>query len=348
MNGKIMRCGYLWTGLALGGMLGAATVEKVGGGGTNPPGGPVNETSIDKPMGIAFDKAGNYYLPEWQRNRIIKVDTRGITSIFAGTGAKGFSGDGGPALQASFGLPHDTVIANEVLYFADTANAAVRAIDLKTGIISSVAGTGVKGYSGDGGPAKEAQFTFVVGVSLSPDNKRLYVADMMGGRVRVVNLVTGIVTPVAGNGKVGVPTEGAPAVGNPLNHPRGVREDAQGNIYILEQDGNALRVIKKDGRLYTILGPGIEPALVQPKELVIDKKGDLIMVDGHNHTIRKYSPATGKTTSILGTGEPGDRLVPGDPLQTQLKQPHFLYIEPTTGDIFVTDTFNDRILRLKP
>lgn len=339
-----MHLRIVWAGILTSGLLAAATIEKVAGG-DKPPGGPASETSIDKPMGVVFDTDGNWYIPEWRRNRIIKVDTRGITSVFAGTGEKSYGGDGGPAIKASFGLPHDTVIGNGVLYFADTQNAAARAIDLKTGIITTVAGTGVKGYSGDGGPATEAKFTFVVGLSLSPDNRRLYIADMNGGRVRMVTLATGIVTAVVGNGTAGVPEEGAIALGSPLNHPRGVREDDKGNIYVLEQDGNALRVINKEGRIHTILGPGIEPALKAPKEMVIDRKGDLIFTDALNHMIRKYSPATGKTIDLVGTGEAGGRLVPDDPLQTQLSQPHFLFLDPRSGDLYIADTFNDRILR---
>jgi len=298
-------------------------------------------------MGVVFDQDGNWYIAEWHRNQIIKVDKRGITSVFAGTGASTYAGDGGPAIKASFGLPHDTVIGNGMLYFSDVTNAAVRAIDLKTGIIATVAGTGEKGYSGDGGPAKEAKFTFPVGVSLSPDNRRLYIADMNGGRVRMVTVATGIVTHIAGNGTEHVPEEGAIALGSSLVQPRGVREDSKGNIYILEQGGNALRVINKEGRIHTILGPGIEPALLQPKEGVLDKKGDLIFIDSQHGMIRKYSPATGKTSVVVGTGENGNRLVPNDPLQTQLNQPHFLFLDPASGDLYIADCFNDRILRLR-
>jgi DNA-binding beta-propeller fold protein YncE len=343
-----VRLRNLWAGIFFCALLGAATIEKVGGG-DQPPGGPVNVTSIDKPMGIVLDQDGNWYIPEWHRNRIIKVDTRGITSVFAGTGDPGYSGDGGPAIKASFGLPHDTVIGNGVLYFSDTQNAVARAIDLKSGIITTVAGTGEKGYSGDGGPAKQAKFTFLVGISLSPDNQRLYIADMNGGRVRMVTLATGIVTPVAGNGTRGVPADGVVALGCPLVLPRGVREDAQGNIYIFEQGGNAMRFInKKDGRIHTILGPGIQPSLDQPKEGIFDRKGDLIFIDSNHGMIRKYSPSTGVTTTLAGTGENGNRLVPNDPLQTQLNQPHFIYLDPASGDLYIADTFNDRILRLRP
>jgi sugar lactone lactonase YvrE len=328
-------------------LLGAATIEKVAGGGDQPPGGPVATTSIDKPMGVVFDKDGNCYIAEWHRNRIIKVDTQGITSIFAGTGDPGYAGDGGPATKASFGLPHDTVIGDGVLYFSDTQNAAARAIDLKTGIITTVAGTGVKGYSGDGGPAKQAKFSFLVGLSLSSDNRRLYIADMNGGRVRMVTLATGIVTPIAGNGTRGIPEESAIAVDSPLVQPRGAREDSEGNIYILEQGGNALRIINQEGRIHTILGPGIEPALNQPKEALVDRKGDLIFIDSNHGMIRKYSPKTGKNSVLVGTGDNGNRLVSNDPLQTQLNQPHFLYQDPASGDLYIADTFNDRILRLR-
>src|SRR5437867_3947580 len=104
-----VRLGKLWVGIAFCGLLGAATIERVAGG-EQPPGGPANVTSIDKPMGVVFDQNGNWYIAEWHRNRIIKVDKRGITSIFAGNGDSVYAGDGGTAIKASFGLPHDTVI----------------------------------------------------------------------------------------------------------------------------------------------------------------------------------------------------------------------------------------------
>jgi DNA-binding beta-propeller fold protein YncE len=163
----------------------------------------------------------------------------------------------------------------------------------------------------------------------------------------MVTVATGIVTPISGNGTRGVPAEGGIALGSPLVEPRGAREDSQGNVYIFEMAGKAVRVINKEGRIHTILGPGIEPALDQPKEGLFDRNGDLIFLDSNHGMIRKYSPATGKTTVLVGTGENGNRLVPNDPLQTQLNQPHFIYLDPASGDLYIADTFNDRILRLR-
>ncbi len=223
----------------------------------------------------------------------------------------------------------------------------MRAIDLKTNIIGTAAGTGVKGYSGDGGPAKEAKFIFPVGLSLSPDNRRLYIADMNGGRVRMVTLASGIVTPIAGNGTRSVPAEGAIALTSPLMQPRCAREDADGNIYILEQGGEAIRIINKQGRIHTPLGPGMEPALDELKEGIFDRNGDLLFIDANHGTLRKYSPATGKFSVVVGTGKNGNRLVPNDPLQTQLNRAHFLYQDPASGDLYIADCFNDRILRLR-
>jgi sugar lactone lactonase YvrE len=337
----------LWVTILLCDLMAAATIEKVAGGGKAGYGEPANEIAINQPFGLAFDKAGNCYFTESRSEKLVKVDTRGIGSIFAGTGQKGYGGDGGPAIQALIGFPHTISIGRDAqLYLADTANNRVRKIDLKTGIITTVAGTGEKGYSGDGGPATEAVFSGILAASLSPSGERLYIPDGDNKRLRMVNLKTGIVTTIAGNGKEGVPQDGAKAVDSPLLNPRAAAEDSKGNVYIVERKGNAFRVIDKQGRIRTILGPSMKPELKEPKDVHIDRSDNVIIADSTNNLIRKYTPADEKTIVIAGTGEAGDRIVPNDPLKTQLNQPHAVYVHPS-GDIYIADSYNNRVLRLK-
>jgi len=169
---------------------------------------------------------------------------------------------------------------------------------------------------------------------------------MNNKRIRMINLKSGVITTFAGNGTEGVPQDGAKAADSPLVDPRCAAEDLKGNVYILEQKGNAMRVVDKQGRIRTLLGPGIKPELNLPKDLAFDRDGNVIFADGGANLIRKYSPADGKTVVIAGTGEEGNRLVPNDPLQTQLNLPHGVYVHPS-GDIYIADSHNNRVLRLR-
>jgi len=218
---------------------------------------------------------------------------------------------------------------------------------LKTGVISTIAGTGEAGYSGDGGAATKATFNGAFGIALGPSGDRLYVADLNNRRIRMIVLKTGIVTSIAGNGTDGVPADGAVAAESPLQDPRAVAADSQGNVYILERRGNALRVVDRQGRLRTLIKPGsVTPDMNGPKHLCVDRQDNVIIADAENHLIRKYSPRDGSTVTIAGTGQKGDHVEPGDALQTQLNRPHGVYVSPS-GELYITDSYNNRILKLK-
>ena len=145
----------------------------------------------------------------------------------------------------------------------------------------------------------------------------------------------------------GVPADGALAAESPLQDPRAVAADSQGNVYILERRGNALRVVDRQGRLRTLIKPGsVTPDMNGPKHLCVDRQDNVIIADAENHLIRKYSPRDGSTVTIAGTGQKGDHVEPGDALQTQLNRPHGVYVSPS-GELYITDSYNNRILKLK-
>lgn len=315
----------------------AATVEQVAAG-----------VKLIEPFAVAFDRNGDWYICEYKGEKITRLDSKGGASAFAGSGTASYSGDGGPASQATLRDPHGIVIGpNRQMYVADTLNHRVREIDLKSKTITTIAGTGESGYSGDGGPAVKASFNGVFAIALSGAGDKLYIADLNNRRIRVVDLKSGIVTTVAGNGKEGVPAEGAAAVDSPLVDPRAVAADSRGNVYILERRGNALRVVDRQGKIRTLIKPGdITPDLNGPKHLCVDLKDNVIIADAENHLVRKYTPADGKTVVIAGTGQKGDRLIPGDALQTQLNRPHGVSVHPS-GDLYVADSYNHRILKIK-
>jgi DNA-binding beta-propeller fold protein YncE len=336
-----------------------AKIELVAGVGDGPLGGPVKGAQLFEPFGVVFDKQGNWYICEYKGHRITKVDREGKISSFAGTEKVAYSGDGGPANQASFNQPHGIVITkDQQMYVADTRNHCVRKIDLKTNRISTIAGTGQPGYAGDGGPADKATFKEAYAIDVNRAGDKLYIADLGNRRIRLVDLKSGVVKTIAGNGETGVPADGAEAVNGPLVDPRAVAVDSKGNIYILERRGNALRVVDAKGKIRTLIGPAsatgdntfaarsqAELKMNGPKHLCVDARDNVIIADSENHVILKYTPRDGKAVVIAGTGEKGSRLVADDPLRTQLNRPHGVFVHPT-GALYISDSDNNRVLKM--
>ena len=337
----------------------AETVVKLfAGGGNGPDGGPAIGAKLNIPFATAVDKAGNFYIPEFGGDCVRKIDTHGIITTIAGTGTKGHTGDGGPAALASVNWMHHLMVAPDGnLYIADTGNFCVRKIDLQSGIISTVAGTGRIGDSGDGGPATKADFSGIYCVAFDASGEHLSALDPGDYRVRCVDLKSGIITTVAGNGLRGKPKNGSDAVTSPLVDPRAVAVDAAGNIYILERGGNALRAVDTHGKIRTVAGTGkkglsgdggdaLKAEFAGPKHICIDLDQNVLIADTDNHVIRKYSPKDGTVTRVAGTGIVGSAGLNGPPESIQLSQPHGVFVDPA-GTLFITDSYNNRILKLE-
>jgi len=307
-----------------------------------------NARKLESPFGVDFDKQDNMYIVELSGGRVHKFDPAGTLTTIAGNGTRGYSGDNGPARDATFNGMHNVAVTPAGdLYISDSWNHCVRKIDGQTGIITTIAGTGKPGFSGDGGPASQATFNYLMCVSLNPANDRLYLADLKNLRIRMVDLKTGIVSTVAGNGEKGIPTAGTAAVESPLVDPRAVAVDSKNNVYILERGGHALRMVTPDGRIRTVAGTGrkggadgaaLTAGLNSPKHLAIDRKDNVIIADDQNRRIRLYEPGKALLTSLLGSGvqKPGRRLL----------RPHGVCVHED-GSIFVVDTGHHRILRLQ-
>jgi len=313
---------------------------------------------LKSPFAIDWDKAGNAYIAELDGNRISLLDRSGKLSVFAGTGEKGLSGDGGPAAAAQFNGPHHLLFGPDGgLYVADTFNNCVRRIDLQSGVVTRVAGTGKRGYSGEGGPAVKADFGGCFCLALEPKGERLYVCDLDSRRIRMVLLKTGITVTVAGNGQKGVPKDGEDARTQPLVDPRAVAADAKGNLYILERGGHALRVVDAAGRIRTVAGtgkgglsgdggPALQAQMNGPKHISCDREGNVLIADAESHEVRLYTPKDGRIQRVAGTGRKGSAGVGGPPEAVQLNRPHGV-TQDRAGAIVICDSYNNRVLRIE-
>ena len=167
---------------------------------TTPDGAPAATSSIRSPRGVAVDGNGRVYFSEGRSHRIRTILPDGTLSTVAGTGESGDSGDGGPALEAMIDFPAGIDITGGVLYIADAGNHRVRAVDLATGLIETVAGTGAPGFGGDGGDARGAALSDPRAVAATPDGRVLYIADRGNDRIRAVSLASSIINTAAGSG----------------------------------------------------------------------------------------------------------------------------------------------------
>lgn len=294
---------------------------------------------LNEPFAVAFDRSGNWYILEHKGQRIVRAAKGGGFAPFAGLDAP---------ITFKFNDPHGLVATRDgnTLFVADTLNNQVHRVDLRARTLSTIAGTGEKGYSGDGGPAIQAAFSGTFAIDLSHDEKTLFVADLGNRRIRAINLSNGIVSTVAGNGTRGIPQDGGLAAESPLVDPRAVAAGADGTVYILERNGNALRAVDRAGVIRTLIGPGTaQPELKGPKHLCVDPRGNIIIVDTENHIIRRFNPRDRSLTTIAGTGAKGSAVDSNEPLKTELNRPHGVTFSPS-GDLFISDSDNHRILRL--
>jgi DNA-binding beta-propeller fold protein YncE len=297
------------------------------------------------------------FIVEWNGQRVHQVDGKGVLTTIGGTGKKGDRGDNGPALTAEFNSMHSVVVLPDGnLCVADTLNHRLRKIDLKTGTIAALAGSGKKGSGGDGGEARKAEFNGLYCVAIDPQGENLFVADLENRKIRKIHLATQVVTTVAGNGQKGMPPDGADAVKAPLVDPRAVAVDKKGNIWILERSGHALRVVDPQGKIRTVAGTGkaglsgdggdaLKAQLNGPKHLCIDLDGNVIIADTANHVIRKFLVNEGKIVRVAGNGKKGSAGVGGDPLQVEMNEPHGVYVH-TSGTLYIVDSLNHRVLKL--
>jgi sugar lactone lactonase YvrE len=254
---------------------------------------------FNDPSCVAVDAYGNLYIADRWNNRVRKVTPAGIISTVAGNGTSGFEGDGSQASFARFHDPKDAAIdSSGSLYISDSTNNRIRKIT-PGGMVSTVAGTGTEGFSGDGGPATLAMLNNPFGLALDSEDN-LYIADFYNSRVRKVT-PAGIISTVAGNGTAGFGGDGGPAVSANISYPYNIAVDAAGSLYIADAGNNRIRKVDSAGIITTVAGNGTSgfsgdgsqaasAQLKSPEDVAVDGAGNLYIADRGNSRIRKVTP----------------------------------------------------------
>ena len=308
-------------------------------------------SEVRNPYGIVTGPDGALYICEIDRHVISRLDlkTRKLTIVAGTAGTSGHAGDGGPATKATLFEPYEIRFDKAGnMFFVEMKNHLIRRVDKATGVISTVAGTGEAGFSGDGGPAAKAQFRQPHSIQFDKLG-RLVVCDIGNHRVRRIDLKTGVITTIAGNGERKPTPEGASfSPATPLHGPRAIDFDPQGNLYLALREGNQIfRVDAKTNKLSVLAGtgakgwtgdngPAVQADLNGPKGVSWSRDGGVYIADTESHTIRRIDTKTGVITTVLGNGKRGDG-GDGDPAACGTARPHGVYVDKL-GRVFVGDS----------
>jgi plastocyanin/sugar lactone lactonase YvrE len=299
---------------------GSGVISTVAGNGVCAPGGdggPATSAGVWHAVGLVGAKDGSWFFSEPDTCRVRRVDTRGVVTTYAGTGVCGHSGDGGPARRAQLdGVLGGIALASDgTLYVAEGSACRLRRIDAQ-GMMSTLAGTGVCGFGGNGGPAGEAQLNFVSDVALDGRGS-LYVAEPFNCRVRRITLATGIIDTAVGDGSCDYNGEGVPAARAGID-PWGVAVGPDGTLYIADSTNCRVRTVRAGGRIETLAGtgecgyagdggPAREAMLFRPYDVVVDQLGNVYVTDLRTFTVRKIDgKGTIRTVAGVGVARPVD------------------------------------------
>jgi trimeric autotransporter adhesin len=278
-------------------------------------GGQAKLAVLDNPYGVAVDASGNIYIADTYNYRIrLVTKSTGIITTVVGTGSYGYSGDGGLATSALLRTPYSVAVdASGNIYIAYSDSLCIRLVTKSTGIITTVAGNGTRGYSGDGGLATSTTLGYPYGVAVDASGN-IYIAGSGIHRIRLVTKSTGIITSVAGTGSYGYSGDGGLATSATFNDPNGVAVDASGNIYIADSGNHRIRlVMKSTGIITSVAGTGsygysgdgglaTSAALSRPYGVAVDASGNIYIADTYNYRIRLVTKSTGIITTMAGGG----------------------------------------------
>ena len=317
-------------------------------------GGPAIAAQLDGPGSLAIDDSGNLYIADSGNNRIRRVDTSGMITTVAGSGARGYSGDGSPAVAARLASPFGVAVdGSGNIYISDTSNQRVRRVN-KLGTITTIAGTGGRGYGGsDGEPAVRASVSWPRGLAVDGAGN-VYIAASGDSRILRVD-PSGIITTVAGTGEEAYSGDGGPAVEAALYNPKDVAVDGAGNLYIPDGSNHRVRRVDTSGTITTIAGdgeggysgdggPAVRARLDLPTDLTVDGSGNLFIVDARNHRIRRVD-ISGTITTVAGIGESGFSGDGGPAVRAWLYRPLGIAFDKS-GNLYISDYLNNRVRRV--
>jgi sugar lactone lactonase YvrE len=309
------------------------------------------------PEGVEVAANGDLYIADTGNDAIRKVNVlTGVITTVAGTGSSGYSGDGGQATAAKLRAPEDVyVAANGDLYIADTGNHAVRKVSSATGVITTVAGSGPSGSSGDGGPATSARLHSPSGIAVAA-NGDFYISDTSNDKIRKVTAATGIITTFAGTGTAGYTGDGGAATSARLRTPEGVALAANGDLYFADTGNHAIRKVSAaTGIISTYAGTGTAgstgdggaatAARLNSPQAISFSAGDLFIADSGNNRIRRVQAASGNISTVAGTGTAGNTGDGGSATAALLNSPRGITVAPS-GAFYIGDRANDRVRKV--
>ncbi len=317
--------------------------------------GKATETEISLVDGITLDKKGNVYITMREHNIISRIDTKGMMTRYAGSGESGFSGDGGPAIKANFKTPAGLAFDPEGnLYIADRENHRVRKVDT-SGNISTFAGIGEAGFSGDDAPAVKARLNLPSGV-VADQKGNLFISDRSNDRIRVVDK-KGVIRTYAGTGVAGFQGDAGPALKAQLDKPFGIALDEAENLYIADRNNNRVRKVSPEGIITTVAGdggfffmgdngPAYRASVAAPTGVAVDKKGNLYIADRNNNRIRLVDKL-GMIRTVAGTGQQDYNGDSETARETNLYLPFGLTVD-SNDNLLVIDRSHYRIRRIDP
>jgi len=325
--------------LTLAASLCAQQIETLIGDGTRG----MSDTQVNNPYGLVIGPDGALYWCDIDNHVVRRMDLKTRkTSIVAGTGKKGNTGENVAATEADLDEPYEVRFDKKGdLYFADMKNHLIRRVDKKRGVITTIAGTGKPGFSGDGGYATKATLNQPHSIAFDPQG-RLLICDIGNDRVRRIDFKSGLIETYLGNGQKKDPEEGAKLLETPLLAPRAIEVAKDGTLYIVKRQGNALyEVDPKKGTYHLLAAKGFNG----PKGIAAGPKDTLYIADTEAHAIQRFDIKTGTITKVAGSGVRGDG-PDGDPMACKMNRPHGVFVDKK-GVVYVADSEAHRIRRLQ-